>query len=72
MPYELSLCFFYCVDAYWPHHGAIIATSSKNNVAFIVVDKCSSSIALFRTKCYQFYTCFRIIVCTSVSCTVLA
>lgn len=51
MPLELSfMCFFfYCVDSLLAYHnGAIIATLSKNNVAFNVVDQCSSSIALFR------------------------
>lgn len=43
--------FFYCVDSLLAYHnGAIIATLSKNNVAFNVVDKCSSSIALFREQ----------------------
>lgn len=75
MPFELSfMCFFNCVDSLLAYHnGAIIATLSKNDVPFDVGDKCSYSIALFREqKCYQFYTCFRFIVCIYVTSTVLA
>lgn len=52
MPYDLFFVFFLnCVDSLLAYHnGAIIATLSKNNVAFNVVDKCSSSIALFREQ----------------------